>query len=109
MSKLSPKPWSVHPHTHGNGERSWEIQHGKDGEVVCNLDAPEQIEDAHLISAARELFEELQYIVKFIETLPVDCMGISTDKQTGEAEFAYRDEWLHRARAAISKANGGGA
>jgi hypothetical protein len=88
MSKLSPKPWSVHPHTHVNGERSWEIQHGKDGEVVCNLDAIEQIEDARLIAAAPDLLEALVELEDLANSLGIPTEG---------------------ARAAIAKAKGGKA
>lgn len=48
----SPPPWKAASMQHLNGEWSFEIQHGTDGEVVCTMDSADQDLDTWAITRA---------------------------------------------------------
>lgn len=61
-------------------------------------DAAEAI--ALAANAHDKMREALEYIIPFIERLPLDCMGMV---QHDKREWPVRDEWLSNARAALAE------
>ena len=57
----------------------------------------------NLVKREKRLADELKSILGLIRALPVDAMGCSTDPQTGEAEYPYRDEAIHNITTTLTE------
>lgn len=94
--KFTPGPWS--PHGTGlarSGKPEFEIHWSKYGECVAEIVHGEA--DARLIAAAPELYEALEWAMRFVEQVRAE----SPAPKGGGEDIAYR-----KAQAALAKARG---